>query len=495
MELYHVFAQSAEKYASKQILKYDDIVFTFKKLADRVNIAGNFLKKKTADQGHNVAMLVPNTPNFFFALFGILGAGQAAVPLNPLLKSDELEILLRHSDSKILLYDPLLHEKAIQAVKHTHIEPIDINTILTDPDTDSTPLNPAATEDDNCLILYTSGTTGDPKGVVLTHKNIYADVLGYHEVLDLTEKETFLCMLPLFHTYAMTTIVFGALFAGSKVMLYPQFNPHRLIEAAVSEQNVVFISVPPMLHMMARFAPEGIAEKHHLKYAVSGGGPLPVDVSKAFKAKFNHEILEGYGLTETSPVVALNLPDKNKVGTIGHPFPGVDVQIRDTETGKIMGTGEVGELCVKGDITMKEYYKKPEETKAVFYEDGWFRTGDLALIDEEKYIKIVGRFKDLIVCGGENIYPREIEEHLLRFAGVVEAAVVGMDDHLRQEVPYAFVVLADEAKDKITESDLRNHCREFLADYKIPEGFSFINEMPKTATNKIKKDKLKQILL
>jgi len=494
MELYSTFIHSIEKYADYTALEWEDGRLTFQELKDGVNAAGNALKKQNMGGRSNICLLAPNTPYFFYGLLGILGAGHVAVPLNPLLNPEELAALISHAESSALLYDPLLSEKVQQAAARmkTKIELIPIPQLLENNPPNLENLVPSIQPDDASMILYTSGTTGDPKGVVLTHRNIYEDCLLFTTVINFGPADTLPLMLPLFHTFAMTVILFGALMRGSKIKLYPQFAPQKILECVVLDPSVILVAVPPMLYMLARFAPEGIAAQHHIRMAVSGGGPLPMEVSKAFREKFHHEILEGYGLTETSPVVSVNLPGKNKPGTIGPPLPGIEVQVR-SNNGQTLGCHEIGELCVRSSIVMQGYYKNPEATQAVFYEDGWFRTGDLARIDEEGYMQIVGRAKDLIVCGGENIYPREIEEILLRHPAVSEAAVVGRPNKLRSEVPFAFIVLNEEAKGAITESDLRKHCREHLGEYKIPEGFSFLEEMPKTATRKIQKEELKKI--
>jgi long-chain acyl-CoA synthetase len=494
MQLYDLFKQRVAQYGDNKALEWDGGVLTYSQMARQANCVGYFLQEKLPQEGQNISLLIPNTPHFFFALFGILGAGHTAVPYNPLLTPEEISMFVNHSDSKILLYDPVMQEKALKVAEHTGIEAIDVSTIVASGSQEPLAfLNPASRSEDPCLILYTSGTTGDPKGVVLSHGNIFANLRGFNAVLLLEANQTFVCTLPLFHVFAMTIVLFGAMNVGARVLLFPQFNPQKLLETFVTDPNVLFVAVPPMYMMLARLAPDGIAKTHTIKYAVSGGGPLPVDVNRMFKAKFNIEILEGYGLTETSPVVAVNDNETNRIGTIGRHIPGIEVSIRDMD-GVPVKTGEVGELCVRGPIVMQGYYKNKTMTDEVFYEGGWFRTGDLSTVDEEGYYKIVGRCKDLIVCGGENIYPREIEEHLMRFPGVMEVAVVGKPDKLRQEIPHAFVVLAEEVKDKITESALRKHCREFLAEYKIPHGFSIVDSMPKTATNKIQKEKLKPLL-
>ncbi len=493
MELYSILLQTEQRCPDNTAYVYEGSSFTYREFLQGSNIVGHGLIQRGFAERQNVALLTPNTPHFVFGLFGLLGAGHIAVPLNPLLNPHEIGHLIRHAEPRVLLYDPLLKEKAEQAVRDSGhpVECLSISDLLRVASPDTSSFTPTVGEDDPSMILYTSGTTGDPKGVVLTHKNIYSNTVSFSRALDLRETDTFLCCLPLYHTYAMTVIVFGSLLMGARVILYPQFVPQRILEAFVTEPNIVFAAVPPMFFMVTRFAPDDIAGRHHLRFMVSGGGPLPVDVAIAFQKKFNHEILEGYGLTETSPVVAYNRPGQNQLGTIGPPLPGVEVEIRN-EAGEVLGPNQIGELCVRGDLVMKEYYKNEEETRRVFYPGGWLRTGDLASIGEDGYIKIVGRQKDLIVCGGENIYPREIEETLMKYPGVLEAAVVAKPNKLRSEVPQAFVVLAEEAKGKVTESDLRKFCREHLAEYKIPEEFTFLDAMPKTAKGTIEKKELRR---
>ncbi len=493
MNLYTSFIQSIAQFSDSTALQWEDGKISFREVLDWINISANEFNQRFPQKHQNVALLAPNTPNFIFGLFSILGNGHVVVPLNPLLNPEEMGALLEHAEPAVMLYDPLLEESAKKAVDFSRreVQLIPVPNLLQTETPDTSPRNPEVEADDLSMILYTSGTTGDPKGVMLTHRNILVNAGFFPSVIKFGPNTTVPLILPLFHTFALTVIVFGALMLGSRVLLFPQFQPQKILECVVQEKNVLLIAVPPMYHLMARFAPEGIDKQHNIIMAISGGGPLPVEVTRAFEKKFNFLIQEGYGLTETSPVVSLNPQERNKVGTIGIAFKGADVQIR-SENGEILGTHEIGELCVKGDIVMKGYYKHPKATKEAFFEEEWLRTGDLARIDEEGYIQIVGRAKDVIVCGGENIYPREIEETLAKFPGVAEVAVVGKPHKLRTEVPSAFVVLAEEAKGKVTESQLRKHCREHLGEYKIPENFYFIDEMPKTATRKIQKEELKK---
>lgn len=492
MELYSAIQQSAAKNGDSVAFEWEGGQWTYQEVAAYSNVVGNRLAEITGGKRQNIALLIPNTPWFAPSLFGLHAAGCVAVPFNPLLTAEELGLLLSHGDCGILIYDPVLEEKARAAIQHTSHEVtlLSARELVMGENPNPAPLSPTTTVDDLSMILYTSGTTGNPKGVMLSHKNIYTNVMGFTTVYKFSREDTLPCVIPLFHSFAMTTILYGGLLNGARIVLFPQFVPQKVLQLIFSKPNIILIAVPPMLLMTARFAPDDAASTHNLRLVVSGGGPLPVDVSAFFKKKFEHEILEGYGLTETSPVVSFNRPGINRLGTIGLALPDVETQVRD-ENGTVLGTNEIGELCVRGDLVMQGYYKNEDYTREVMYDDGWLRTGDLASIDDDGYMKIVGRAKDVIVCGGENIYPREIEEMLLRVPGVIQAAVVAQPNKLRSEVPYAFVVLDESAHGQVTESQLRKHCREHLAEYKVPEGFEFIDEMPQTATRKIQKEKLK----
>lgn len=495
MELYSAFLQSANDHAERTALAWEGGALIYSELRQHANAVGHALLRRGGTR-RNIALLAPNTPNFVFALFGILGAGHIAVPFSPLLNPEELVQLIAHSEAAELLYDPLMKEKAEETIRigGLDVELIPIPEWATDESRETADLSPAVEEDAISMILYTSGTTGNPKGVMLSHKNIHSNFVSFKAVLDFHAEDTFLCTLPLHHTYAMTVNLFGSMLVGARLILYVQFEPRKVAEAFLSEPNVVYAAVSPMLLMLARFAPDGAAERHRLRYVISGGGPLPNEIYYAFLQKYNQEILQGYGLTETSPVVAYNRPHSNKIGTIGPPLPGVEVQVRN-EQGQILGPDEIGELCVRGELVMKGYFKNEEATRNTFYEEGWLRTGDMASIDAEGYIKIVGRLKDLIVCGGENIYPQEVEDTLLRHPAVHEVAVVAKPDRLRSEVPHAFVVLNEPDRGRVGENELRKFCRDHLAEFKIPESFSFVNEMPRTAKGTVEKKELRRRLV
>ncbi len=492
MNLYQAFLQSVGEHEGRPAILWDEQEMNFGDLFDRVQSCRKWIGGQPLTDPPHVGLLCPNSPNFPIAFFGILGAGRVVVPWNPLMQPQEVATLAKHAQLSLLLYDPML-EPLAQAVRKELGEGVTVKAIpdavregASMPDVEV----PLPGPDSNATVLYTSGTTGEPKGVMLTHKNLHSNYASYVSVFDFNPEHTFLTVLPLFHSYGLTANLLGSLLSGAKMRLFLQFDPHALLRSITEEKNLVLTAVPPMFHFLARRAPEGIAGNHGIAYAVSGGGPLPLEVGRLFETKFGMDLLEGYGLTETSPVVAVNRVGKNRPGTIGPPLPGVEVAVR-SEDGEDLPVGEVGELNVRGDLVMKGYYRASDLTAKVLAPDGWFRSGDLASISEDGYIQIVGRLKDLIVDSGENIYPREIEEVLLRHPGVVETAVVGHPHRVRSEVPHAFIVLDPENPNPPTETELRTYCRENLAKYKVPEMFTIRTELPKTATNKIRKEILR----
>lgn len=491
MNLYHAFHHAAQEFGGRIALECEHEELTYRELDRRCIHFANGLRARIGSLPANIAFLMPNTIPSVTALMSIFYADCTAVPFNPALLEHELAALLDHSDSPVLLYEEACKDKALAAVSlaKREIQAVSMHEITAQEPVGSPLPPPQAGSGDTALILYTSGTTGAPKGVMLTHNNIHSNYAAFKERVGLHAGQTLLAILPIFHSFGITTIIFGGLLTGARVVLYPAFAPRKVVQALLTRPDTVVAGVPPMLHMLTRSAPAAGAKTHQIHSVISGGGPLPAEFFAAFKDTFHHEIIEGYGLTETAPVVAHNANGINKPGTIGPPLPGVEVQIRN-ESGDVMETEAIGELCVKGPLVMKGYYKNQDATKAVFYDNKWFRTGDLAQIDADGYIRIVGRCKDLIVSGGKNIYPREIEEVLLTLPGIEEAAVVGKPDPLRAEVPYAFVVLKEGCQR--SETEIRAACRTHLSTYKIPTGVQCINEMPKTATKKIQKERLKE---
>jgi len=437
-------------------------------------------------QGDNLGILLPNAPSFAVAFFGILHSGNTLVPVNYLLQPDEIQTIVRHSGMKALLTGEPFTEQAHQLARQSPqpLEIVEVSSLLATPAGDFGGAAPHAA-DAPAIILYTSGTTGDPKGVVLSHHNILSNCEAYSQVFDFNDRDHFVCVLPLFHTFAITTNLLATAYAGSTLHLLPRFHPRHVYELLQAAPSGIFVAVPSMFNVMAKLPGEDRLES--VRIVVSGGAAMPREVQKAFEARFGLELLEGYGLTEASPVVCSNAPGRNRPGTIGRPLPGVEVQVWDEED-RVLPAGQRGELVTRGPNVMRGYYRNPEATAEAITAEGWLRTGDMAVQDEEGCVQIVGRKKDLIISAGENIYPREIEDVLLSHPKVFEVAVVGVEDAVRGEVPKAVVVPLEGQR--LEARELREFCRGRLAEYKVPRVYEIVAALPKTPTGKIMKKAL-----
>jgi long-chain acyl-CoA synthetase len=343
----------------------------------------------------------------------------------------------------------------------------------------------AADPDDVAVLLYTSGTTGAPKGVPLTHRNLLSNAHSLSRRLRGSSEDSLLAVLPLFHAFGLTGELIGPLLVGAEV-IYSRFTPDRVAAQMAAWGVSVFIAVPSMYRLLIRRkVPAGPLRQ--LRLAISGGDALPASVRDAYREKFGRELLEGYGLTETSPVISVNTPEENRPGTVGRVLPGVEIRIQRPD-GVALAAGEQGEIQVRGPNVMRGYYHRPEETQAAFTPDGWFRTGDLGWLDADRYLTISGRIKELIVRDGEKIMPREVEEVLERHPKVFDAAVIGEPDGPRGEAVVAYVTPAEQVP---TAEELRDFCRACLADFKIPRRFVIARDLPRGPTGKILKRALK----
>ena len=344
-------------------------------------------------------------------------------------------------------------------------------------------------ENETAIILYTSGTTGRPKGAMLTHKNIYSNARDVADYLGFSGDDRVVATLPVFHVFALTVVVNAPLLRGATILLVPRFSPGDIFKITREKEATVFAGVPTMYNFLYQF-PEGRKEDFDsIRLSISGGASLPVALLHNFEEKFDVRISEGYGLSESSPVTCFNPTDRERIpGSIGTNITNVENKVVD-ELGNEVPDGEVGELIVRGPNVMKGYYKMPEETAAAL-RDGWLYTGDLARRDEDGYFYIVDRKKDLVIVGGYNVYPREVEEVLFEHRDVVEAAVIGVPDPDFGEAVHAFVVLKDGVKEDI--ESLESYCKKRLAKYKVPKQFEFLNELPKNTTGKILRRSLKE---
>jgi long-chain acyl-CoA synthetase len=339
-------------------------------------------------------------------------------------------------------------------------------------------------EDELVTLLYTSGTTGRPKGVCLTHRNIVANIRAAVEAVGYTGEDVAVQVLPLFHTFALTVTMGAPLAYGGTSVALKRFVPDRVLDVIERHRVTYLVAIPSMFRVLNRCQRAKPRDVGSLTCAISGGEPLPAEVREGFRELFGLELLEGYGLTETSPVVSLNPPAANRPGSVGRPLRGVEVAIAD-DSGAVGGArpGSVGEICVRGPSVMRCYHDRPEETAAVLSADGWFRTGDFGRLDREGYLWITGRKKEMMIVGGENVFPAEIEDCLSRHPAVAEVGVVGVPDARRGEAPKAFVVLAEGAS--ATAEDLSRFCRERLPLPKVPREIVFRGELPKSPTGKV----------
>jgi long-chain acyl-CoA synthetase len=454
--------------------------------------------------GDHVALSCPNIPWFPIVYFGILKAGAAVVPINVLLKPREIAYHLKDSEAKAVLafegtpelpIGAMCREAAAQAgTPHVVVFPGDAASLMREPDGFH---SPRREPHDTAVILYTSGTTGHPKGAELTHGNMVTNAVASHNMFipifnGGTEQPVTLITLPLFHSTAQTAQMNAALYGGFRLVLLPRFDPAAVLEAFARERIGLWIGVPTMYwalldHARASGADVSAAAAS-LRLCVSGGAPMPVELLRAFEQAFSVRILEGYGLSETSPVVTFNqLQRPSKPGTVGLPIFGVDVRCVD-EHDQPVPAGERGEVIVRGPNVMKGYYGRPEAT-AEAMRGGWFRTGDIGQLDADGYLSIVDRKKDMILRGGFNVYPREIEEVLLTHPAVAMAAVIGVPDpRLGEEVK---AVLVRRAGASVTAEELTAWCREQMAAFKYPRIVEFRDALPVSATGKILKRELR----
>ena len=479
-------------------------------------VAGG-LKAMGINPGDHVALSCPNLPWFPIAYYGILKAGGVVVPLNVMLKAREIAYHLRDSGARTFIAFEGTPELPIAAMARTACDEAPCpNLIVATRDMAApSPVTGAATlaalmhgqreqfesrrrrPDDTAVILYTSGTTGQPKGAELTHGNMLLNAMASRDMFLPAmaggfKQDAALITLPLFHSTAQTCQMNSGVLGGMRLVLLPRFDPAAVLETMRREQIGFWIGVPTMYWALLQFAASNNVDTsivaQYLRLCVSGGAPMPVEVMRRFEATFGVRILEGYGLSETSPVAAFNqLHRPSKPGTVGQPILGVDIRCVDQE-GRFVPSGERGEIVIRGPNIMKGYYNRPEATAEVT-RNGWFHTGDVGTIDEEGYLTIVDRTKDMIIRGGFNVYPREIEEVLMTHPGVSLAAVIGVPDERLGEEVKAFVVRRPDTA--LTEAELLEWSRDQLAAYKYPRLIEFRDTLPLGATGKVLKRALK----
>ncbi|KKK36420.1 long-chain fatty acid--CoA ligase [Mesobacillus campisalis] len=465
-------------------------------------------------KGDHIALLLGNSPHFVISLYGALRLGATVIPVNPIYTADEIGYILHNGDVKAVvgldLMVPLAEKMYEKLPNIAHYIICESGQPEVDQDGSNLSLRskmksftsvlasgeasfkgPELDKDDTAVILYTSGTTGKPKGAMLTHGNLYSNAIDVSDYLRIAKEDRVITTLPMFHVFCLTVALNAPLMNGGTLLIVPRFSPGEIFQIARDFQATVFAGVPTMYNFLLQY-PEGRAEDlQSLRLCISGGASMPVALLENFERKFNVRVSEGYGLSEASPVTCFNPLDRpRKAGSIGMSIVNVKNKVVN-ELGEEVPADQVGELIVKGPNVMKGYYKMPEETAAAI-KNGWLYTGDLARVDEEGYFYIVDRKKDLVLVGGYNVYPREVEEVLYSHEDIVEVAVVGVPDPNFGEAVRAFVV---SKKPELREEELIEFCKEHLAKYKVPSSIDFLEELPKNTTGKILRRSLKDQLL
>ncbi|MCQ6529370.1 long-chain-fatty-acid--CoA ligase [Bacillus mycoides] len=511
----------ASRYPEKKALHFLGKDVTFSDFHDKVKKFANYLQRLGVEKGDRVAIMLPNCPQSVIGYYGTLLAGGIVVQTNPLYTERELEYQLHDSGAKVILCLDLVFPRVTNVQNATKLEHIIVTRIadflpfpknLLYPFVQKKQANlvvnvsesetihlwksveresnadvevPCDPENDLALLQYTGGTTGFPKGVMLTHKNLVSNTLmGAHWLYNCKEgEEVILGVLPFFHVYGMTAVMNLSIMQGYKMVLIPKFDMKMVFEAIKKHKVTLFPGAPTIYIALLNSPLLKEYDISSIQACISGSAPLPVEVQEEFERVTGGKLVEGYGLTESSPVTHGNfLWEKRVPGSIGVPWPDTEAIIMSLETGESLPPGEIGEIVVKGPQIMKGYWNKPEETAAVL-QDGWLHTGDVGYMDEDGFFYVKDRKKDMIVASGFNVYPREVEEVLYEHEKVQEVITIGVPDPYRGETVKAFVVLKEGAE--CSEEELDQFARKYLAAYKVPKVYEFRSELPKTTVGKI----------
>ena len=483
-----ILADSAASHPDRTAVRLDERALSYRELDELSARVASWLAGRGITPGDRVGLMAPNTLEFVELYYGILRAGAAVVPMNPLFKSREVGYHLTDSGAALLfawhgVADQATAGAADAGTDLVIIEPSELADMLGR--CDPVPAVADRAPSDTAVILYTSGTTGQPKGAELTHANLLSNIeVTRTTLLNLQPADVMLGALPLFHSFGQTVVMGCAIATGGCLTLLPRFDPVRALEIIKRDQVTVLAGVPTMYAAILHNAGGSAGDAASLRLCVSGGAAMPVELMRAFEKQFGCMILEGYGLSETSPVASFNHPDlERKPGTIGQAIAGVEMRIQNDE-GDPLPPGEIGEIAIRGHNVMKGYWRRPRDTEEAM-KGGWFRTGDLGRMDREGYFSIVDRKKDMIIRGGLNVYPREVEEVLYEHPAVAEAAVIGVPDKILGEEVAAVVTLKPGAS--ADPGQLREHVKRQLAAYKYPRHVWIVDELPHGGSGKILK--------
>ncbi|HSP21103.1 MAG TPA: long-chain-fatty-acid--CoA ligase [Planococcus sp. (in: firmicutes)] len=514
--------QAHEQFPEKVAIHFLGKDVTYKELYDSAMKFANYLQKLGIQKGDRVAIMLPNGPQAVISFYGILYAGGVVVMTNPLYTEREIAYQMNDSGARLIVALDLLYPRVAKVLKETKLENVVVTAIkdyLPFPKNIIYPfiqkrqtgisvkvehrginhqfleiMKTASTdvkkpefdfEHDLALLQYTGGTTGSPKGVMLTHKNLISNATMCDAWLYKCKKgeETIMGIIPLFHVYGLTTVLILSVMQGNRMVLLPKFDPETALKTINKQKPTLFPGAPTLYIGLMNHPDIAKYDLSSIEACLSGSAPLPAEVQEKFEKITGGKLVEGYGLTETSPVSHSNLVWGERMkGSIGYPYPDTDSKIFLPGTTEEVPHGEIGEIAIKGPQVMQGYWNRPDDTAATIV-DGWLLTGDLGYMDEEGHFFIVDRKKDMIIAGGFNIYPREIEEVLYEHEAVQECVVAGIPDPYRGETVKAYIVLKEGYT--VTEEEFDKYCREHLASFKVPRIYEFRKELPKTAVGKI----------
>jgi len=479
-------ADTTRAHAGRVAVRVDDASMTYRELDEASARVAGLLRERGFKPGDRAGIMLPNVAEFPVVYYGVLRAGGIVVPMNPLLKGREVAYYLGDSGAGLIFAWHAFADQARGGAEQVNAEPIVVDlagfpNLLASVAPDHGVAD--RDDEDTAVILYTSGTTGQPKGAELTHGNLVSNTeVAATDIVHVSPDDVIFGGLPLFHAFGQTAALNVAVASGACLTLLPRFDAEHALRIIAGHRVTVFEGVPTMYVALLHAPDRADYDTSALRMCISGGAALPVEVLRGFEEAFGCQVLEGYGLSETSPVASFNHPDRErKPGSIGTPIRGVQMRVVDKEDHEVP-QGEVGEIVIRGPNVMKGYWHRPEAT-AEAIRDGWFHTGDLARVDEDGYFYIVDRKKDLIIRGGYNVYPREIEEVLHEHPAVAEVAAIGIPHPDLGEEVGAAVALKPGAS--ATPDELRAFARERVAAYKYPRHVWLVDALPKGPTGKI----------
>ena len=492
MNLAASLARNAADNPDRVAIHLGDQTTSYGELDDQSARVAGLLAARGIAPGTPIGIMLPNVPEFASVYYGILRTGAVVVPMNPLLKAREIAYYLGDSGAPVIFAWHVTAPEVEIGAKEAGAEAILVDP-ATFPDILATASPAPQVVDraayDTAVVLYTSGTTGHPKGAELTHANLINNVeVSAADLFQLGPDDLIFGGLPLFHAFGQTCTLNAAIMTGASLTVLPRFDAAKALEILADQRVTIFAGVPTMFSALLHVPDRSGYDVSALRLCISGGAAMPVEVLRQFEDAFDCIVLEGYGLSETSPVASFNHPGRErKPGSIGTPIRGVEMRVVDA-SGAEVPQGEVGEIAIRGHNIMKGYLNRPEATAEAVSDDGWFRTGDIGRVDEDGYYYIVDRKKDLIIRGGYNIYPREIEEVLYEHPEVAEAAVVGIPHPELGEEVGAAVALKPGAT--VTPDELRSYVKSQVAAYKYPRRVWIVDALPKGPTGKILKKEI-----